>query len=108
MSETWVHKFRDGMVVEVREYPTLEEALEAVDLAGEAMAQANVEKLGAFLAAFDMVAWARGEADLSLLDPAVIYEDTTLPDPRLVSFHRTHAPMKHTGIAFEIAWASQG
>lgn len=32
MPETHVVKIRDGMIVEVREYPTLAEALEAVNL----------------------------------------------------------------------------
>ncbi len=30
MQETWVYKFRDRVVIEVREYQTLEEALDAV------------------------------------------------------------------------------
>ena len=34
MPETHVHKFRDGMGVEVREYATLDEALKAVGLEG--------------------------------------------------------------------------
>lgn len=44
------------------------------------MAQGNVENLRAFLEALDLEAWRRGEGDMSLLDPHVIYEDTTLPD----------------------------
>src|SRR6476619_5903432 len=45
-----------------------------------AMSQENVEELRAFLEAWDMEAWKRGEADLSLLDPEVTYEDTILTD----------------------------
>jgi ketosteroid isomerase-like protein len=48
------------------------------------MSQENVEKLRAFLEAWNirasLEAWSRGEADVSLLDPEVTYEDTTLPD----------------------------
>jgi len=44
------------------------------------MSQDNVETLRAFLETWDMEAWKRGEADLSLLDPEVTYEDTILPD----------------------------
>jgi ketosteroid isomerase-like protein len=44
------------------------------------MAEGNVETLRAFLEALDLEAWRRGEGDMSLLDPQVAYEDTTLPD----------------------------
>jgi ketosteroid isomerase-like protein len=44
------------------------------------MSQENVENLRAFLEAWDIETWKRGEADLSLLDPEVTYEDTILPD----------------------------
>src|SRR2546427_10815629 len=48
------------------------------------MSQENAEKLQAFLEAWDirgsLDAWSRGEADMSLFDPAVTYEDTILPD----------------------------
>src|SRR5690349_19793654 len=39
------------------------------------MSQENVERLRAV---WD--AWNRGELDLSMLDPEVVYEDTVLPD----------------------------
>ena len=44
------------------------------------MSQENVENLRADLEAWDLEAWKRGEADVSLLDPEVTYEDTILPD----------------------------
>src|SRR6266576_3116290 len=50
------------------------------------MSQENVENLRAFLEAWSREAWSlegwqRGEVvDVSLLDPDVTYEDTTLPD----------------------------
>jgi ketosteroid isomerase-like protein len=44
------------------------------------MSQENVEKLRAVLEALNLEAWSRGEGDMSLLDPKVTYEDTTLPD----------------------------
>jgi ketosteroid isomerase-like protein len=44
------------------------------------MSQENVENLRAVLEAWDVQAWKRGEVDVSLLDPEVTYEDTTLPD----------------------------
>ena len=34
MPETWVYKLREGIVVEVREYRTIDEALEAMALEG--------------------------------------------------------------------------
>ena len=43
------------------------------------MSQENVENLRALLEAWNVEAWKRGE-DMSLLDPEVTYEDTTLPD----------------------------
>jgi ketosteroid isomerase-like protein len=48
------------------------------------VSQGNVENLRAFLDAWDirasLEAWNRGEADVSLFDPEVAYEDTILPD----------------------------
>jgi ketosteroid isomerase-like protein len=44
------------------------------------MARGNVENLRALLEEMDLEAWRRGESDMSLLDPRVTYEDTTLPD----------------------------
>jgi ketosteroid isomerase-like protein len=44
------------------------------------MSQENVENLRAVLEAWDFDTWKRGEADVSLLDPEVTYEDTILPD----------------------------
>ena len=44
------------------------------------MSQQNVENLRAFLKELDLEAWSRGAGNMSLLDPEVIYEDTTLPD----------------------------
>jgi len=48
------------------------------------MSQENVEILRAFLDPWDirgnLEAWKRGEADVSLVDPEVTYEDTILPD----------------------------
>lgn len=48
------------------------------------MSQQNVESLRAFLERFCNFAFlqavSRGEADVSLLDPEVSYEDTVLPD----------------------------
>src|SRR4030095_6207401 len=43
------------------------------------MSQVNVEKLQTLLEAWSVEAWTQGE-DMSLLDPEVAYEDTTLPD----------------------------
>jgi ketosteroid isomerase-like protein len=43
------------------------------------MSQENVENLRTLLEALSVEAWVRGE-DMSLLDPEVAYEDTTLPD----------------------------
>jgi ketosteroid isomerase-like protein len=60
---------------------TADEALR--DTARE-MSQANVENLRAFLETLSdfaaLQALSRGEADVSLLDPEVTYEDTVLPD----------------------------
>jgi ketosteroid isomerase-like protein len=44
------------------------------------MSQGNVENLRALLEVMDPEEWRRGEIDMSLLDPEVAYEDTTLPD----------------------------
>ena len=49
------------------------------------MSQENVENLRAFWETWTLVtwtqeAWRRGEIDMSLFDPDVTYEDTTLPD----------------------------
>jgi hypothetical protein len=48
------------------------------------MSQETVGTLRAFLETWDMratlEAWNRGEADVSLLDPEITYEDTILPD----------------------------
>ena len=38
----------------------------------------------------DLEAWRRGEGDMSLLDPEVAYEDTTLPD-HVGETYRGHA-----------------
>jgi ketosteroid isomerase-like protein len=43
------------------------------------MSQENVENLRTLLETWSVEAWKRGE-DMSLLDPEVAYEDTTLPD----------------------------
>ena len=43
------------------------------------MSQENVENLRTLLEAWSVEAWKQGE-DMSLLDPEVVYEDTTLPD----------------------------
>jgi ketosteroid isomerase-like protein len=43
------------------------------------MSQENVENLRTLLEAWSVEAWTQGE-DMSLLDPQVAYEDTTLPD----------------------------
>ena len=43
------------------------------------MSQENVENLRTLLEAWSVEAWTQGE-DMSLLDPEVDYEDTTLPD----------------------------
>jgi ketosteroid isomerase-like protein len=48
------------------------------------MSEENVEKLRQFLAGWDpkayLEAWHRGDADTSLFDPEIAYEDTVLPD----------------------------
>jgi ketosteroid isomerase-like protein len=55
------------------------------------MSQENVEKLRGFLEAWDpkatLEAWNRGEADVSLLDPEIAYEDTILPDHVGETYH---------------------
>jgi ketosteroid isomerase-like protein len=43
------------------------------------MSEENVEALRTLLEAWNVEAWTHGE-DMSLLDPEVAYEDTTLPD----------------------------
>jgi ketosteroid isomerase-like protein len=43
------------------------------------MSRENVENLRRLLEALSVEAWKQGE-DMSLLDPEVAYEDTTLPD----------------------------
>jgi ketosteroid isomerase-like protein len=55
--------------------------------------RSNVENLRAFLEVLDLEAWRRGEGDMSLLDPEVTYEDTTLPD------HVGEAYRGHEGVA---------
>src|SRR5438128_3628232 len=49
------------------------------------MSEENAENLRAFWEAWTLItwtqeAWRRGEIDMSLFDPDVTYEDTTLPD----------------------------
>src|SRR6478752_5044405 len=48
------------------------------------MSRENVVKLRAFLETWDvrgtLEAWTRGEADVSLIDSEITYEDTILPD----------------------------
>jgi len=56
------------------------------------MSHENVENLRALLAAWNVEAWKRGE-DMSLLDPEVAYEDTTLPD------HVGETYLGHEGVA---------
>jgi ketosteroid isomerase-like protein len=55
------------------------------------MSQENVDKLRGFLEAWDpratLEAWKRGEADVSLLDPEIAYEDTILPDHVGETYH---------------------
>ena len=50
-----------------------------------------MEKLRGFLAGWDpkatLEAWNRGEADVSLLDPEIAYEDTILPDHVGETYH---------------------
>ncbi|MGH2973920.1 MAG: nuclear transport factor 2 family protein [Solirubrobacterales bacterium] len=57
------------------------------------MSQENVENLRAFLEDLSLERWRRGEADMSLLDTAVTYEDTILPD------HVGEAYRGHEGVA---------
>jgi ketosteroid isomerase-like protein len=57
------------------------------------MSQENVENLRAFWEAWNPEAWRRGEGDMSLLDPEVIYEDTNLPD------HVGESYRGHEGVA---------
>jgi ketosteroid isomerase-like protein len=55
------------------------------------MSEENVAKLRAFLVDWDpketLEAWNRGEADLSLFDPQIAYEDTVLPDHVGETYH---------------------
>jgi ketosteroid isomerase-like protein len=51
------------------------------------MSQENVEKLRAVLDGWDLEAWRRGQFDVSVLDPEVRYEDTTLPDHIGETYH---------------------
>ncbi len=51
------------------------------------MSKEDVERLRELCEATDLEAWSRGEADLSLLDPAVTYEDTNLPDHAGEAYH---------------------
>lgn len=55
------------------------------------MSQENVERLRAFPEAWDpsatLEAWKQGEADLSLFDPEIAYEDTVLPDHVGETYH---------------------
>ncbi len=57
------------------------------------MSQENVENLRALLEALDLEAWRQGEADLSLLDPDVVYENRNVPD------HIGEAYRGHDGVA---------
>ena len=52
------------------------------------MSQENIENLRVF-----WEKWNRGEADFSLLDPEVVYEDSNLPD------HAGEAYRGHEGVA---------
>jgi ketosteroid isomerase-like protein len=75
---------RDSRVARVvGGYRDRSEALEAAGLAKQG-SEDNVEKLRAFLETWNvrgtLEAWNRGDADLSLLDPEITYEDTILPD----------------------------
>jgi uncharacterized protein len=56
------------------------------------MSQENVENLKTLLEAWSVEAWRQGE-DMSLLDPEVVYEDTTLPD------HVGEAYRGHEGVS---------
>ena len=55
------------------------------------MSEENVERLRAFLEKWDpkgtLDAWNRGEADPSLFDPEIAYEDTILPDHVGETYH---------------------
>ena len=55
------------------------------------MSEEDVAKLRAFLEEWDpkgtLEAWNRGEADLSLFDPEIAYEDTILPDHVGETYH---------------------
>jgi ketosteroid isomerase-like protein len=55
------------------------------------MSEENLERLREFLEEWDpketLEAWNRGEADVSLLDPEIAYEDTILPDHVGETYH---------------------
>jgi ketosteroid isomerase-like protein len=51
------------------------------------VSQENVENLRAFLEAWTAEAWRGAQVDVSLLDPDVNYEDTTLPDHTGETYH---------------------
>jgi ketosteroid isomerase-like protein len=55
------------------------------------MSEEDLEKLRGFLEGWDpkatLEAWYRGEADISLLDPEIAYEDTILPDHVGETYH---------------------
>jgi ketosteroid isomerase-like protein len=57
------------------------------------MSQADVENLKAVLGDWNLEAWKRGEADLSLFDSEVTYEDANLPD------HVDEKYLGHEGVA---------
>jgi ketosteroid isomerase-like protein len=69
-----VWTMRAGRAVRFEIVPKQDEAL------AKALCNQNLERLRAFLEEWDLEAWRRGEADMSLLDPAVTYEDANLPD----------------------------
>jgi ketosteroid isomerase-like protein len=72
------------------------------------MSRENVENLRAFVEtwvpeAWTMEAWQRGELDVSLLDPDIIYEDTILPD-RAGEIYRGHeGVVRSTERLFDVA-----
>jgi ketosteroid isomerase-like protein len=77
-----VFTVRDGLIVRLEEYTTRAEALEAAGRASDA----NVESVRAF-----WEAWTPGEElPMSIFDPGVAYEDSTLPD-HVGETYRGHA-----------------
>src|ERR1043166_5517406 len=54
------------------------------------MPSSNLDNLRAVMEVIDLEAWRRGKGDMSLLDPEVAYEDTTLPD-HVGETYRGHA-----------------